>query len=110
MTDIRPTIDAALGAFALDAVVTPPGEEAVETRAFWLPPTTAAVPGGSEFRRAEPRRVLVLPLAGLPAVPRNTIVTVPEFAGGEPAEWKVDSAERLDFDHYRAVVLPVVPA
>jgi hypothetical protein len=109
VSDLRPSIDAALGAFALDAVVTPPDQEAVETVAFWLPPTTIQPPTGSEFRRAELRRVLVLPLVGLPEVPRGTVVAVAEFDGGDVREWKIDEAERLDFDHYRAVVVPVIP-
>jgi hypothetical protein len=115
VTDIRPTIDVAMDAFSLGATVTPPGGPAVEVRAFWLPSRPAEVPNGSEIRRVEPQRVLVLPLVGLldglavtlPAVPRGTIVSIPEFLGADVADWKVDSAERLDFDHFRAIVVPV---
>lgn len=104
MTDIRPSFEAFLDAFGVGAVVSPPDCPAVETRAFWIPPSTAEV--GAELRRAEPRRVLALPLDGLPEVPRGTLVTMPEYDGAEPADWKIDSAERVDFDHYRAVVVP----
>lgn len=104
--DLRPSLEVALGAFALEATVTPPDGPAVETRAIWLPPSTAEVPVGGVIRRAEPRRVLALPLQGLPLVPRGSIVRVAEYSGAEPAEWKVDAAERVDFDHWRAVVVP----
>jgi hypothetical protein len=104
VSDLRPPIGIALDAFGVDATVTPPGADAVETRAIWLPSTT--VETGEELRRAEPRRVLALPLEGLPEVPRGTVVTVPEFEGADPSDWKVDAAERIDFDHYRAVVMP----
>ena len=106
MADLRPPLALALDAFALDAVVTPPSGPAVQTRAIWLPPVTVEYPSGSEFRRAESRRVLALPLEGLPQVPRGTVVTVPESEGAPTADWKIDEAERVDFDHYRAVVVP----
>lgn len=106
MTDARPTIEEALDAFGVDAVVTPPGGPAVETRAIWLPPDTAQVPSGGDLRRVEPKRVLALPLVGLPEVPRGAVVTLPEFDGAESSDWKVDAAARVDFDHYRVVVMP----
>lgn len=104
--DLRPTIESALDAFSVDAVVTPPGGAAVETRAIWLPPTSVEHPVGSEARRAELRRVIALPLAGLPQVPRGTVVSAPPEEGADPADWRIEDAERVDFDHYRAVVVP----
>jgi hypothetical protein len=106
LSDLRPSIAAALRAFGLPAVVTPPGGDPVETVAVWLPPRTPEYPTGAEYRRAEPLRVLALPLAGLPQVPRGTVVTVAEYQGGTASDWKTDETDRLDFDHYRAVVVP----
>lgn len=97
---------AALDAFGLAATVSPPGEPSVETTALWLPPVTVEAPSGSDFRRAEQKRVLALPLSGLPAVPRGTTVTVAEYEGAMPVDWKVDEAERVDFDHFRLLVVP----
>jgi hypothetical protein len=104
--DRRPQIDAALAAFGLPAVVTVPAGLPVETEAFWLAPSTEQVPAGTDFRRAEMQRVLVLPLTDVPQVPRGTIVNIAPFQGGAPADWEVDSFERLDSDHYRVVVVP----
>jgi hypothetical protein len=104
--DLRPNIESALDAFSVDAVVTPPGGAAVGTRAIWLPPQTVDHPVGSEMRRAEMRRVLALPLEGLPQVPRGTVVSAPEQEGAAAANWRIEEAERVDFDHYRAVVVP----
>jgi hypothetical protein len=105
VTDLRPSIESALRAFGVSAVVTPPDEPAVNTRAVWLASSTAEVPGGGP-RRAEPKRVLVLPLDGLPEVPRHTIVTLPDYAGADTTDWLIDSAEKVDFDHYRCLVVP----
>jgi len=106
VTDVRPLLTSALDTFGLDATVTPPGSSAVPTRAFWLPSVTAQGPAGREYQRAEQQRVLVIPIEGLPLMPRGTAVSVPEFEGGVVMDWKVDAADRLDFDHYRAVMVP----
>ena len=104
--DLRPSIEAALAAFALEAVMTPPGGPAVEARAIWLPSTTVEYPTGSEYRRAEMRRVIALTLDGVSLIPRDTIVTAPEYSGAVAVDWKVDESERVDFDHWRVVVVP----
>jgi hypothetical protein len=104
--DLRPSLESALSAFALPAVVTPPGGDPVETRAFWLPSTIEQVGVGPEFRRSEARRVLVLPTSEVPQVPRGTIVSMAEYEGGEAREWATDSMERFDSDHHRVWVVP----
>ncbi|KKM71001.1 hypothetical protein LCGC14_1434940 [marine sediment metagenome] len=104
--DLRPPLKAALDAFGLPATVTPPGGPTVQTTAVWLPPVTVDQPTTSDLRRAEPRRVLALPLAEAPQVPRDTVVSVPEHKGAVAADWKVDEAERIDFDHWRMMVVP----
>jgi len=95
-----------MAAFSLPAVVTPPGGAAVETRALWLPPTTAESPA-TDHDRAEAMRVVALPLDGLPNVPRGTVIVVAAYAGGTALSWKVDAADRVDWDHYRALVRPI---
>lgn len=105
--DARPPLSAALGAFGLAAVVTPPTGPSVETTVVWLPPQTVDVPVGGEMRRAEARRVMVLPLEDVIACPRGTVVQVPEFSGAETLSWRVDETDRIDGDHFRVVVVPV---
>lgn len=109
MLDSRPPFQSFVDALGQAATVTPPGEPSVITSAIWLPPVTVEMPTGSDFRRAESKRVLALPLAGLPDVPRGTVVTTAEFPGVAASDWSVDEAERIDFDHWRVLVIPVVP-
>lgn len=105
MDDLRPTFESPLGSFGLDAVVTPPGGPAVETRAVWLPTTTEDYPTAADQRRAEPRERLALPLDDVPQIPRGTVVTVPKCRGAVATNWKVDEVDRVDDDHYRVVVV-----
>jgi hypothetical protein len=102
MGDVRPPISAALDVFGLAATVTVPGEASVSVTAFWLPPVAYS----QEFHPNERKRILVLPLAALPELPSGTIVNVPEVAGGQASDWKVNEVDRVEFDHYRAVVVP----
>jgi hypothetical protein len=97
----------ALDAFGVDAVVTPLGGDAVETRVMWLPGSTPPPPAGS-FHRAEHRRVIVFPLTeGLTAVPLGTVATAPETPDGEASDWRVDSIDDVQYDHITATVVPV---
>jgi len=91
----------------VEVIVTPPGGAPVSTSGVWLPPRSLDNLAEGSFQRAEQKRVFCLPLDGLPAVPRGTIVSAPESKGAAVANWRVDEAERVDFDHYRAVVMKV---
>jgi hypothetical protein len=102
--DARVPIDSALDAFGAPAVVCVPGGTTVSTRAMWLPPRIDQVPTGAAFQRTEALRVLVLPIADLPQVPRGTRITAAEIAGGPARAWIVDGRDADDVDHVRVVV------
>lgn len=106
--DIRPPIGAATAAFGLAATITPPGGAPVPTTVFWLPSGPMEYPGGSEYRRAEQLRVLVISLADLggQAPQRGTLVAVPENQGAAILNWRIDEFERVEVDHCRAVMVP----
>lgn len=105
MGDIRPPIGAAVGAFGLPATLTPPGGLAVQLSVFWLP--SLPVDYRLEYRRSEQRRTLVIPTSGLAQLPaRGSVLAVAEQAGAAVTDWKVDEADRTDYDHYRVVVVP----
>ncbi len=106
MADLRPTFKSALDAFGVDAVVTPSGGPAVETKAIWLPAVTEDYPTAADQRRAEPRRRLAIPLDGVSQMPRGTLVTVSKYAGAVATDWKVYECDKVDHDHYRLVVVP----
>jgi hypothetical protein len=107
--DARPLLDAALAAFGLPAIVTPPDSSPVETTAFWLPPTAAEEPAGkvSSFQRTERHRLLVLDLRDVPEIPRGTVIEVAEYDGGDVLAWEVDSTVEADVDHHRVLVVPI---
>jgi hypothetical protein len=78
----------------------------VSTRVVWLSPTSAEVPAGAGFQRAELRRTMAVPLADVPALPRGTIVRAPESTGGTVKAWRVDSTDGVTATHTRVVVVP----
>jgi len=106
MSDLRPALSSALDAFGLAASVTVPGGAAVSTTVFWLPPDTVRTPTGSKQQRAEPLRVLVIPLAGLSSIPRATAIAVAPYSGASSADWVVDEVAEVEDDHYRVTVVP----
>lgn len=107
MTDLRPSIGTAIAAFGVTATVTLPAGTPVEVEGFWLPTASPQVPGSGTTRRAEPKRTIVIPVDGLEdGLPRGTTISAPEYDGADASEWTVDSTQRVDFDHWRAVVVP----
>jgi hypothetical protein len=106
VSDLRPSLDAAFAAFALDATVTPPGEDAIETSGFWVSPLTDDVPGPLEFSRREARRVFVLKRADVPTLPLKTVIEAPLEAGGVVQRWMVDGFDRIEQpDELRPIVI-----
>lgn len=106
MTDLRPSLDAAFAAFALDATVTPPGEAAIATSGFWVTSLSEAAPAGLEFSRQEARRVFVLRRADVPNLPLKTTIDAPLEQGGAVQRWRVDAFERVDQpDEIRPIVV-----
>lgn len=107
MTDLRPSIVTALDRWGFAVTVTVPAGLPVETRAFWLPTATPQTPNGAAFRRADPQRTMVIPVEGLSSgLPRESVILAPEYEGATARNWKVDSTERVDFDHWRVLVVP----
>lgn len=104
--DIRPSFESVQGAFDIPATVTLLDGSSVETTVVWLLPSTEDHPHGVDIRRAEAKRILCLSKEDVPDVPRGLLVTVPEFDGGDDLVWMVDSIERIEFDHTRALVVP----
>ena len=73
--------------------------------AAWLT-TPQLTPLGAGFQASAPQRVLVIPRAALPTLPKSTTVTAPEYQGGPSRSWVVDSLESVEYDHFRAVMVP----
>jgi hypothetical protein len=80
----------------------------VQTRIIWLTPITEERPGGADFNRADPRRVLAIRRDDVPAVPRGTSVAVTEHTQEAPSVWTVDAMDQVFPDHYRVTVVPAV--
>lgn len=106
MSDLRPSLEAAFAAFALDATVTPPGGDSIETSGFWVSPFTDDVPGDLDFSRREARRVFVLRRADLPSLPLKSVIEAPLVTGGTVLRWQVDGFDRIEQpDEIRPIVV-----
>lgn len=73
---------------------------------IWLPNLPQEMPGGSPFRRHEPLRVLAIRKSEVQILPTKTRIEAPEREGEAVRGWVVDGFERVEADHYRAVVVP----
>lgn len=96
-----------LAAHGVSATVTRPAPDdtPVETTGIWhTAPPEDAQPYGTDFRRREPRRILALPRADLPTMPRGTTISAPETIGGTAKTWTVDGLERVEADTWRVLV------
>lgn len=100
-------LDVAMSFQGVDATVTVPNGDPVETRAIWTQPVSELMPVGHDFQRREPRRVLALARSAVPQLPRGTLIVAAEYEGATPRSWKVDAIERMDADQVRAIVLAV---
>jgi hypothetical protein len=99
--------DVNFATFGVPATVQVPLGPPVATRVIWLQPTTEPR-GPRDFSRAEQRKVVAIRRDDLPAVPRDTVITIPE--GGINYRWKVDGIEAVASDRHHVVVVPMAPA
>lgn len=84
----------------------PPPYDAVETTVIWLPHLPQDVPSGASLRREEPFRVMAIRRDAVPVLPTKTKVEVAEHEDDAVTGWIVDGFERIEADHYRAIVIP----
>lgn len=98
MSDARVPLDPILDAFGVPATVTRPApdDDPVATTALWPGrwPLEERHPFGTDLQRRDPRRVLGLPKADVPHLPKGTLVVAPEEAGGPTRTWMVDNYEQ----------------
>lgn len=103
--DARVPLSSALSAFGVSAVVTRPNTDPITTLVMWVPPAPDLVPSGMDFQFQSSRRVLVIPRSTVPACPVGTVVVVAEQHGDAARSFRVDSIERQEPDHTRAVMV-----
>lgn len=104
-----------LGAHGVAATVTRPAPDdtAIVTRGLWITtPLDEPRAYGTDFQRREARRVLTLPramvgsIAGVPTMPRGTIVVAPDKQGDVTTRrYMVDEIDRTEADHWRVVLV-----
>jgi hypothetical protein len=99
-------LDPLFDAFAVAAVVTPPGGDAVATSGIWVTSTTEDWPTGAELKRRELRRVFALRRDEADSVPLKTLIEAPDYGSTVVRRWRVDGFERVDPDILRVVVVP----
>jgi len=101
-----------LAVHGVAATVTRPHPDGapIATRVIWPTPLhDESMPVGRDFPRRDARRVLAVPRAACPTLPRNTFIDAPEAtaAAAPVRRWQVDSIEQATADHYQAAVVPV---
>jgi hypothetical protein len=82
------------------ATVVPTEGAPVATRLIWLTPGQAAQ--GGDFRRAGAKRGVALRRDEVPFLERGTRFSI----DSDGSEWKVDSIDRVEDGHIRAIVVP----
>lgn len=105
---IAPTLDAALGAFAVPITVvgTTGHRTPVATEGFWLPAEPEDADVARDYTAREPRQVMVVPRAGLPeGFERGAIITAPEMWTDVVREWEMQRFESADADHFRVYLI-----
>jgi hypothetical protein len=102
----RLALDASMFAHGVDATVTVPSGAPIVTRAIWQAGLEEAMPVGRDFQRRDPRRILALPLADVPDVPRGTVIVAPLPGTATTRTWKVENVERLEAEQIRVIVAP----
>lgn len=109
--DIRPALDAIFDALGVEATVTPPDSDPIETTVVWLTPATDAFHVGpdsrrrSEFIAQESFKVLELRKDDVPTTPRGTQIDAAEMAGGEVIGWRVEETVQEDAECRRVIVI-----
>ena len=94
-------------AHGVTATVTRPAPDnaPIETTGIWVTaPLDEPQPYGTDLRRRDPRKVMVLARADVPTLNRGTTIVAPEAPGGANKNWTVDEIDRTEADHFRAVL------
>lgn len=87
-----------------------PEQAPIETRGVWTQPIEEPQPFGSDFKRREPRRVLVLPRTEGSQAPRGTLIQAAEPTGGAVKTWRADGFEGpIEPEVVRVIVVQVEP-
>jgi hypothetical protein len=77
----------------------------VVTTGIWQTfPVEDFQPYGTQFQRRDPKRILALPRNVLDELPRGSTIVAPERHGGPNKTWLVADLDRLEADHWRAIV------
>lgn len=113
--DLGPTralaLDIVSSALGVAATVTRPAPDQapIVTRGTWVTtPLEEPRPYGTDFPRRDPRRVLALPIAAVPTLPRGTIVVALDRVGGSIKVWRVDGLDpQIVPEQWRAIVSEV---
>lgn len=91
----------------VNATVSPPGADPIETRGVWVPEIDETYPAGRDFQRREPRRILALPVSAVGTVARGATIIAALPGGTERRTWKVDNIDRVDGDQVRVILTAV---
>ncbi len=98
-------IGPAFDAFSVPATVTPPGADAIETRGFWVSPTTIDAPTSANIVRRDMHLQFVLRRADVPNVPKGTFIDAPPYGSDTVQRWRVDGFDRVEGEFITVLVI-----
>lgn len=104
MADLRVPFTLAQAAFGVDGTCTNPGGDPADVTIVWVAPLDAEAPGGGDFKRVAPKRLMSISRAEVAEVLLKAVIDVPEEEGGPERRWQVDGFERVEYDNVTVLV------
>lgn len=104
MADLRVPFTLAQEAFGVDGTFTNPGGDPVDVTVVWVAPLDAEAPGGADFKRVAPKRLMSISRAEVSEIQLKAVVDVPEEEGGAARQWQVDGFDRVEYDNFTVLV------
>lgn len=104
MADLRVPFTLAQEAFGVDGTLTNPGGDPVDVTVVWVAPLDAEAPGGADFKRVAPKRLMSISRAEVSEIQLNAVIDAPEEEGGADRRWQVASFDRVEYDNVTVLV------
>lgn len=106
MLDLRVAFGVAMASFGVPVTVRRPAPSAtpIDTSGVWVMPVSEDLPPTMSVQRVSSKRVLWLPKADVPTVPRGTTIDAPISLGAPVQAWVVDGLNREEHDAWAVIV------
>lgn len=97
-SDLRVPLGPVFSAFGVPATVIRPAPDdlPIEATGVWHPLPAMEGPGGLDFQRRGPQRVMAFQRSEVPTLPTGSTVLAPETLDGVARTWRVDGTLGVD--------------